>query len=330
MRRALIFGGSGQVGRAIAAALLEDGWQVDATTHAPALPTEIGAASKLQPARTRAEAIRAGRYDAVIDTMAFTHDDATDLLSARAAFGQLLVISTASVYADAAGNGFETGTFPDYPVEISEDQPTVPPGPGYSAGKVALEAALGEAATILRPAAIHGIGARHPREWWFVKRLLDGRTRIPIEHQGKSVFHTTSAGSIGSLAAFCLDGGHTGAFNVADPEALSVTEIAGCLAATLGRAVDLVPMDTLPGPLSHVGHSPFSVPRPLRLSTNKARALGWQGGARYQTLLPAYCNWLCRHVADWQTAFPAFSGYARDPFDYAAEDRVLADTDRNA
>lgn len=325
LRKALVFGGSGQVGRAIAQALHRDGWQVDATTHAAALPEGLEA-RHVPIADTRAATIRNGRYDAVVDTMAFNADDAADLLAARASYGQLLVISTASVYADDQGRGFESRDgFPRYPDKITEDQPTVSPGPGYSAQKVAMEQALaGTAATILRPAAIHGIGARHPREWYFVKRMLDGRAVIPIKYGGDSVFHTTSATGIGALASLCLSDGHSGALNVADPEALPVSAIVAVLAATLKRPATLIPVADLPEPYTRVGHSPFSVPQPVRLSTARARALGWDGGADYASLMPAYCDWMAGHAQEWRAAFTAFAGYGHDPFDYAGEDRALA------
>ena len=58
MRRALVFGGAGQVGRAIAAALAADGWQVDATTQST-LPPGL-AARPVAHLGTRAATIRAG------------------------------------------------------------------------------------------------------------------------------------------------------------------------------------------------------------------------------------------------------------------------------
>lgn len=324
MLHALVFGGSGQTGRAIAAALLAKGWQVEVTTRAATLPPEIAGATHVPHAGTRADTIRAGRYDAVIDTVAFTAEDAADLLAARDHYGQLVVISTASVYADDAGNGFETGEgFPDYPDPIPEDQPTVPPGPGYSAGKVAMEQALaGSGALILRPGAIHGIGARHPREWWVLKRLLDGRTRIPMEHRGTSLFHTTSAAGMAGFTAHALDRQISGTFNIADPDAPTVGRIVLAVADACGRDVDIIPLPG--GDFGPVGHSPWSVPRPLHLNIARAMATGWDGGPGHTASMPALCDWMATHRHDWRTAFPVFATYGHDPFDYASEDAVLA------
>ena len=324
MSRALVFGGSGQTGRAIAAALLAKGWQVDATTRMPTLPAEIAAATHVPRLGTRADTIRAERYDAVIDTLAFTAEDAADLLAARISCGQLVVLSTASVYADATGNGFETGDdFPAYPDPIPEDQATVPPGPGYSAGKVAMEQALAATdALILRPGAIHGIGARHPREWWVMKRLLDGRTRIPLAYGGTSRFHTTSATGMAGFTAHALDRQITGTFNIADPDAPTVSDIVRSVASATGHAATIIP---LPG-ADHdpVGHSPWSVPRPLHLDITRALTTGWDGGPCHAASMPALCAWMATHRDDWQTAFPAFASYPHDPFDYVAEDDLLA------
>lgn len=93
-----------------------------------------------------------------------------------------------SVYRDERGRSLdeasETG-FPILPVPVGEGQPTVDPGSAtYSTRKVALERALLDNArspvTILRPAAIHGVGSTHLREWWFVKRMLDRRPVISL------------------------------------------------------------------------------------------------------------------------------------------------------
>ena len=329
MRKALVFGASGQMARALVPMLVAQGWQVDAVTRGGRdLPPELVEIARLVDHRgSRTATIRAtGGYDAVFDPMALTAEDAADLLAARADVGQFCMISTASVYADAQGRSLESAAagFPEFPREILESQPTVAPGDGYSAGKVAMERALADApVTILRPGAIYGIGARHPREWWFVKRALDGRKRVPLVDAGQNIFHTSSAIGIASLASFCLQSQHLGIFNAADPQALTVTQIAQAIGQTLGHRFTLIPVDDLPEAFAHVGFTPWSVEHPMRLSTAKARALGWDGGPDYAAVLPDYCAWLAQHATTWQDDFPAFQAYGHDVFDYTAEDRVL-------
>lgn len=330
MRKALVFGASGQMARALVPLLVAQGWQVDAVTRGGRkLPGDIADhAHHLHHGDSRADTIRiGGGYDAVFDPMALTADDAVDLLTARADVAQYCVISTATVYVDAQGRSLETAGdtgFPEFPRDIGETQPTVAPGEGYSAGKVAMEQALRDApVTILRPGAIYGIGARHPREWWFVKRALDGRLRVPLVDAGQNIFHTSSAVGIASLASFCLQHQHHGIFNAADPQALTVTQIAQAIGQTLGHRFTLIPVDDLPEAFAHIGFTPWSVENPMRLSTAKARALGWQGGPEFGAVLPEYCAWLAQHAATWQDDFPAFQAYGHDVFDYTAEDRVL-------
>ena len=315
--RALIFGGTGQVGRAVTMAFAQGGWQVHAVTRGRDLAPEVLAlaVTPLQANASRASLIAAG-YDAVIDTLAFTAADAADLMAEPA--GHVTVISTASVYADAQGRGFERldNGFPLYPDPIFEDQPLVPAGDGYCAGKVALEEALQGRAAVLRPGAIHGIGSRHPREWWFVKRALDGRSILPLAGGGNTVFHTSSCHGIASLTLHLAQHRLTGAFNAADPDPLPVHRIAETIAEMMGHRFDLV--------ANPIGQTPFSVENTVRLSMAKALATGWDGGPAYGDCLPDYVRWMVSHADNWQTAFPVFRSYDSDPFDCASEDAALA------
>jgi nucleoside-diphosphate-sugar epimerase len=330
MRKALVFGASGQMARALVPMLAGQGWQVDAVARGGRdMPEAIAPfASQVPMLDSRAAVIRAaGGYDAVFDPMVLTATEAQDLLAAQSDVGQFCLISTASVYADAEGRSLESSGetgFPRFPRMITESQRTVAAGQGYSTGKVAMEAAFAAArATILRPGAIHGIGARHPREWWFVKRILDGRREVPLLDGGRNIFHTSSAAGIASLAVFCLNSGHLGTFNVADPQALSAAQIASAICDAMGRRLMLVPISDLPDHLSHIGFTPWSVENPMRLSTAKARALGWDGGPDYESQLSGYCTWLGQRAATWATDFPTFQAYGHDPFDYIGEDIAL-------
>src|SRR5262249_58928736 len=103
-----------------------------------------------------------------------------------------------SVYSDAAGRALDgvSEEFPQMPVPILETQPTVEPGDEtYSTRKVALEQALLDGplpATLVRACAIHGPGAKLPRELYFATRAHDGRRRVAIAFNGGDHFPTTS------------------------------------------------------------------------------------------------------------------------------------------
>lgn len=333
MKKALVFGASGQIGAAVAAELACHGWSVDAVTRGGrGLPFPAPEGVRLlQMQDDRAAVIRAkaGGYDGVFDPLCYDEAGASDLLSVGGNVGSFCVVSTASVYSDSAGRSLESADesgFPAFPDYISENQPTVPPGQGYSAGKVAMERRLRQSSvpvSILRPAAVHGVGARHPREWWFVKRLLDGRKVIPVTYGGLSVFHTSSVQGIASLARLCLERRLAHTLNVADPVALNVREIGMAIGRTLGLDFSFYPVDDLATDLDHVGSTPWSAETPLRLDVSLARSLGWDGGPTYESRLPALCDWLLQHRHDWQAAFPVFQRYGHDPFDYQGEDRAM-------
>src|SRR5258706_831890 len=198
-RRALIIGGSGQIGQAVARALSAAGWAVTAAQKRPdRFPSDIDAraiALDREEPGALARAAHAG-FDAVVDTVAYDDGHARQLLEVAGGIGTFVVISSGSVYRDGAGRTLDEAAssgFPRFPVPIGEDQPTVAPGPAtYSTRKAALEQALlqsaGPPVTILRPFALHGPGSTHPREWWFAKRILDGRPRIRLAFGGQGRF----------------------------------------------------------------------------------------------------------------------------------------------
>ncbi len=170
MKRAFVLGAGGQVGRAAVRAL--ERWDVTAVTR-----------KDLDREDERALRQAAAGADVVVDVIPYTAEHAHQLLSLDV--GAVIAISSASVY----------GLSGELPVPIREDHPR-PGGGAYADGKVAMEdVLLGQtriAATVLRPCAIHGPGSRSPREWYFLKRVLDGRTRAPVGFGGRSRPHTTA------------------------------------------------------------------------------------------------------------------------------------------
>jgi nucleoside-diphosphate-sugar epimerase len=339
MNTALVFGGSGQLGFAVANHLLDQGWSCHVVTRdkrslSPPLLRK-GALPIDGTDRPRADILEeAGQtFDAVFDPTTYKPADAADLLSAQSRFGSMVVVSSSSVYADAEGRTLDEAHqngFPIFSGAISEENKTVPAGPQtYSTQKIAMENAILESAqpaTILRPCAIYGKFARHPREWWFVKRALDGRTRIPIAFKAESRFHTSSANSIATLTGLCMEQPATRILNVADPEPLTVGQIASAIGNAVGTEFDLLAFDGPAESPAYAGSTPWSVERPFYLNTERAKELGWDGGAPYEQEVEAVCNWLVdiARSADWRDHFIKFLEYGRDLFDYVAEDKVIA------
>jgi len=318
--------------------LLIEGWRVTLTHRggrpAPQELVERGVAIKAFDRDTPgalAEALGSGA-DTLIDVTAYHPSHALQLLDVRHAVGALVVISSSSVYRDDRGRTLDEARqngFPELPDPITEHQPTVDPGDAtYSTRKVAVEHALLDQATtpvtILRPAAIHGVGSIHPREWWFVKRILDARPFIPIAYAGRSRFHTTAAANIAALTAVALQAPESRILNIADPTAPSVNQIASLIAGHMRYAGRIVPVDGDEFP-ARIGRTPWSVPRPFVLDTSAATALGYAPATTYADAVGAVCDGLIQDAAgrDWREAFPVLASYPDELFDYAAEDDFL-------
>jgi nucleoside-diphosphate-sugar epimerase len=331
---AIVFGAGGQMGRAVALALADAGWSVRGVTRGDRTLDRAlrhaGVTRLADTGLTRAELIGAGA-DLVFDPLCMNAAQAEALLAARRDVGRFVVVSTAAVYADAQGRCLEQADdlgFPQFAAPVTEDQTTLLPGEGYGPAKVAMERALlasGATVAILRPGAIHGPLARHPREWVIVKRILDGRPAMPVIHDGHSRFHTTSAQAVGMLVGAIAAHRADGIYNVADPDAPSVREIAAALATEMGEEIDLIGILPQEDDLAHIGHTPWSVPAPYLLDCRRAAVLDWTPPSYADAIAP-YVEWLVSRARaeDWHTAFPGFAHYGFDPFDYAAEDRVLA------
>jgi nucleoside-diphosphate-sugar epimerase len=334
MKSLFVIGGAGQIGLAAAHAFLRAGWRVTVAgsgrprTRAPIdLPDGVGLVEVDRRDTAALRAALGSGVDAVIDTVAFSPRDADQLAGLAGLYGSLAVISSASVYADADGRSLESAGdtgFPHFPAVIAETQPTVEPGQGYSAGKVALERRLLETATrpltIVRPCAIHGVGCTQPREYWFVKRMLDHRRTIPLAAGGRSVFHTTATANLAALLLAAFERPATRILNAGDPNPPDVRTIGETIAARLGWDGEFAPQDDD----SPVGHTPWSAPRPLVVSMAAAEAIGYRPAGSYAETVAPFVDWLKQLApVDWRKAFPGLAAYPSDIFDYAAEDAAL-------
>ena len=338
-QHAFIIGGTGQIGLAAAEELTRAGWNVTVSHRGHRPPPTDSKESGIKSVtldRNKpldlTKAIRAGA-DLVVDTIAYGPKHADQLLELQKDVGAFVVISSASVYCDTRGRtlaGAEKSGFPDVPHAMNENQITVSPGnETYSSRKVALELILlnesTKPVTVLRPCAVHGIGSQHPREWWFVKRMLDGRELIPLAYRGESRFSTTSVANIAALIQLVSRSPGTRILNVADFNSPSVAEIGSAISANLDYKGKFVLVNDSSYPTT-IGGTPWSVPAPFTLDNSAAIALGYEP-LTYADSVQRTCDWLVQTSTsgDWQKRFPVLAGYPEDLFGYAAEDKYFAE-----
>ena len=251
MRRAIILGGSGLIGRAVARRLLESGWDVDITgrlqSNVPADLIASGAgffAADRSDAAALRQVVGAGA-DLLVDCLCFTAADARQLLPVLADVESAVMLSSKAVYVDSLGRHVNSPDRPVFSGPISEDQPTVAPGngyfdspEGYGSNKVAAEHVLldsGYPVSIVRASKVHGEGASPAREWVFVRRVLDARNAVFLAGSGSGVDHTTAAVNAAALVECIAANPGSRILNSADPDAPSALEISRVVAAYFGH-----------------------------------------------------------------------------------------------
>ena len=332
MPRAVVLGGTGATGLAVARRLLAAGWEVALTGRDPArmpVDAEHAGARFVRGERedeAHLHAVLADDLDLVVDCVCYTAAHARQLLPFARRAGSTVMISSKAVYVDAAGNHSNSDVAPRFERPIRESQPTMAPGDGdyssregYGANKVAAEQVLlesGAPVTVLRPSKIHGRGARRPREWVFVKRVLDGRPAVLLANRGASVDHTTAAANIAALVETVSARPGARVLNSADPDAPSALEIARTIARQLHHRWEevLLGEDAPEG----LGSTPWDAPHPIVLDTTAAEELGYAPAGDYAATVADEVRWLA------SGAHPSEDEFFASFFDYGAEDRLLA------
>src|SRR5262249_35829215 len=137
VRRALIVGGTGLVGRTTARRLLAAGWQVDLTGRNPDhLPSDIAAAGGRFIAVERHEKDRllvalGEGADLLVDCICYTKADATLLLPLARQATSTVMISSKAVYVDRYGRHSNSAIAAHFEGPIRETQPTMAPGESH-------------------------------------------------------------------------------------------------------------------------------------------------------------------------------------------------------
>ena len=325
MRSALIIGGRGQCGRAIAERLIVDGWDVTATSSQPVAdgPPEVKWTSQ-------SHAQIAGEFDVVVDCLAYTREDAEELLAFGERIGSAVVISTVAVYTDQHGRSMEDPELPRWPIPVPVGQPVLAPGEGYARGKAAVEATLRERAswpvTILRPAAIHGRRSRHLREWYFIKRVLDRRSQVILPYEGRYVLQPAAVLNLAELVALAAAKPGGRVLNCGDLDPPTPAQISEIIDGVLGWQTDRVLIKG-PPPSPTVGAHPWCGPRDVILDmTTAEQELGYRQPLTYAEAISDTVEWAVSAVGqgDWRQIFSFLAKYPADLFDYEAEDAYLA------
>lgn len=338
-QKALIIGGTGQIGVAAAEELARHGWQVTVASRRAAdlLPSwaELGIrTAALDRADTGALRAAAAENDLVVDVVAFTPGHAEQLTGLAGTVGSVVVISTGAVYAPLPGSDDAS---PRFPMPLTEDSPTRPDGGGdYGSNKATLERALLAAddlpVSILRPGTLHGPRSTSLHQWSFIKPALDKRPHVVLAQDGQSRFGSSSTRNIAHLIRLCAEQPGRRVLNVADDEQLTTAEIARRIFAVMGVDIEIV---TFSGPsrLDGLGFNPWNVPHPVVFSMDRARReLGYQPAISYDDALRIDIDWAVDVVdaaeqdgRSWMDVFPGLiERFGSAPwFPYEAEDRYV-------
>ncbi|MGB8196492.1 MAG: NAD-dependent epimerase/dehydratase family protein [Acidimicrobiales bacterium] len=332
MPRALIIGGTGAIGRATAQRLLAAGWHVDVTgrdaSHMPSELVDAGGrfiSAERHHAHELAVAYGAGA-DLLVDCICFSAADAALTLPMVRDATSTVMISSKAVYVDADGSHSNSTRPPRFDGPVKESQPTLAPGTmdyhapgGYGPNKVAAEHVLlesGAPVSVLRPSKVHGVGASPPREWHFVKRVLDGRRDVVLAGHGEGTDHPSAAVNIASLIETCAAQPGRRVLNSADPDAPTGLEISRTIANHFDHEWREVLLDD--DAPSGLGWHPWDRRPPVVLDVTAARALGWQPVGDYAETVRRELEWLTPRRAQID------DGYFDGRFDYAAEDAWIA------
>ncbi len=329
----LVIGGTRFIGRAIVEELLRHGHRVT-VYHRGKHPGEFSApvtemrGDRHDLPRFRTDLTKVS-VDALIDVIPMNGDDARAVAGVfRGRIARSVHISSGDVYA------------PGQAVPIPEDAPCgsadaaeiTAYGQKVAYSKVAVEAVIREAqqhgefpATVLRLPAVYGPRDPLAREWFFIKRVLDGRARVAVPDQGLSLFHRGYVDDVARAAVLALEKaeavGRT--YNVGHERVLTVRGIAELVAEVMGHQWDVVsaPSERLPAT------NPFAAPYHIVYDLSRIKDdLGYRDSVSLRQGMERTAAWFVEHQ-------PASGSWGlgrhltHDAFDYEAEDAAIAATE---
>jgi len=127
-----------------------------------------------------------------------------------------------------------------------------------------------------------------------VKRILDGRTKIPLAYDGKSQFQTSSVEAIADSVVLAADGELSRIANVCDADSPTVVEIGKAIVQAMNGEVEFVGLnDCAYRPV--VCATALSVPKQFTVVND----------------------------ANWKIMLPQLAQYPYEHFDYSVDDAAV-------
>lgn len=213
------------------------------------------------------------------------------------------------------------GVSPICPVD--EETPAVQPdqaGPEaarrLAADAVVLEAAAGGVlpATVIRLAHLYGPRDPMCAEWFFARRVLDGRRRIALPDAGMPICHRGFVQNMawGVVQALAVPRAAGQVYNLGEEKLYTVAQLAQGVARALNHTWDLY---SVPG---HLWTTPYAHTSFLEL--RKARAqLRYKDRMIPRDGLELTLAWLCQNPRGDDWTWPGIDA----PFDYGREDELI-------
>ena len=336
--RAIVLGVNGVTGRAIAGELAASGWDVVGTGREPSrFPDSLQRSGVRFVQSDRNDPAELGvclndGADLVVDCVCYTAVQARQLLEHRGSFSSAVVLSSKAVYVDHRGRHSNSAEAPDFQGLVTEEQPVLEPDfsgdynstEGYGRNKVAAEQVLlgsGAPISVLRASRIHGPGGDKPREWFVVRRLLDGRRQIPLAHQGRTGNHPTASVNLARLVQTCAEQPGRRILNSADPDTPTAHDVVQAIAQACDTEIEPVglPHDAAP---EH-GWTPWETWPPFFLDTTAAVSLGYRPAGTYAETVAGVVDALLALTPDERRRL-GDSEYFDGLFDYRRDDAALA------
>ncbi|MBI1860951.1 MAG: NAD-dependent epimerase/dehydratase family protein [Deltaproteobacteria bacterium] len=269
-QKALVIGGTGFIGRHIVRALIEAGFETTVTSRStqPVLGNWVKA--------DRAEIgslkdLTSMPWDCVVDNIAYTGADVTQVIDALPRVAHWILNSTISVYRYCRAFSYpliESGV--DHSFK-PKDENLADVHWKYARGKLDAELALIKSRkpfSVIRPTMVFGSGDITGRTQWYVDRIREGQTILTT---AQNRFQLVSPQDAGQAFALVAKAKARGLFNLAQNEAFTLDEFVHSLAKAGGHTAHTAPLTAA----NKDQAGPYLFPNPWDLSTTALRKLGW-------------------------------------------------------